>query len=666
VSLAASDFLCFGELDLPLDPALTVVVGPNGAGKSSLVRILELALTALTTVGTGSPAAWSRMAAYDDAVRHGGGRDFRVAVTFRLTDDWEQQIISQWLVSAAASQVVVYSSSQPVDRTALDRQATAELLAEDLSGFMTARLVVVRNGGVTPTWAVGVEFDIGGATFTYGLHGPGASTSLWRGHLTDDQPTGGQGLRERFVVDGAGPVQFRFSLERLLPDSGAVMLDIQSSGGFLDSGLEFIRLVGGNPLSGRNFSLADALRPILNRGICILQAQRLPARVAYRARELTDSVDPQDPSAVPLELFQRRTGDMAERNRFDDCVELFKRLTGVRLDVRVRRTAVPGPSGELVGDLEEVLVEPVVIDAGFETPITMAGSGRWEALVLSSALTRAGGSVVVLDEPASNLHATLQRRVMSAARKPGSQLMLISHSPFMVPSRELGRIVRVAGGGGQPSRAHRFDPVAPSPGQAARHRQLLDTSADTRELLFAQAVILVEGDTELGCLPPWFDASQTAAIRGTLDGLNLLLHPVGADTAFGRYVELLEAFGVPWAIICDGPVLDPDRDRASLTQQLSAVVPDLAEGRPSGSEFAEWARYWETKGAFTLADQFGTTNQSGELEVFLSSVDSAAWSEATQAFRRSKVRAAQRFASEVACPPAVDDLYGRILSYFAP
>lgn len=663
--LAASNFLTFENLSIDLDPELTVIVGPNGAGKSSLVRILDLALTALSTAAAGTPMAWSRLAVYDNAGRHGASEaGFQVGVTFALSDPWEQEVMSRWLVAAISSQVVLHNSGQPLQREEIDAQATAELLAEDLSGFMTARLVVAHTGGVMPSWAIGVEFDIRGQTYTYGLHGPGVGSSLWRGQLADGQAGGGRALRDQFAEDG-DLSRLVFSLDRLLPESGPVTLEVASSGGFLPSGLEFVRVAGANPSTGRNFTLADVLRSILNRAVQVVRGERLPARVLYSVADLNRRADPDNPGEVPLQLYNRRNGDIVDRGRFQSCVDVFGQVTRAVLDLRTKQTATPGPSGGLVGDQDEVLIEPVIIEDGFETPITLAGSGRWESLVLCAALTNGQGSVLVLDEPAANLSPTLQRRVFDAVRSAQSQLILVTHSPYMVPASELGRVIRIAKGPDRAAVAHPFRPANAVPAVMARRQQILEGSTDARGLLFSEGVILVEGDTEIGCLPNWFNASETAKTRGTLDALNIVVHPVGADTAFRTYVDLLQAFALPWAIICDGPVLDPNRAAANLAHQLSvAAVSGLERGQPEDDAFPGWRSYWEAHGVFTLADRFGTTDKTGELEAYLANLDAEGWKEATTAFPRSKVRAARQFAGSVPCPAAVNQLYSQLLDRF--
>jgi predicted ATP-dependent endonuclease of OLD family len=138
-------------------------------------------------------------------------------------------------------------------------------------------------------------------------------------------------------------------------------------------------------------------------------------------------------------------------------------------------------------------------------------------------------------------------------RAPG-QFILTTHSPFLVSTGEHGDLTSIV----------RFDMahavtrprrlVTGGERDTARIRKALGESADARALLFARGVVLVEGGTELGALPEWFRKSVTAARLGTPDALNVVIFSVDGDSTFGTFTGFLQAFGVPWAIVCDGSV----------------------------------------------------------------------------------------------------------------
>ena len=77
---------------------------------------------------------------------------------------------------------------------------------------------------------------------------------------------------------------------------------------------------------------------------------------------------------------------------------------------------------------------------------------------------------------------------------------------------------------------------------------------------------------------------------------------MGSDSAFGAYVSYLDAVHVPWAIICDGPVLSPKYNRPLLSQLREADV-DLDAPPGDDAPFTDWKTVWSQHGVFTVADR---------------------------------------------------------------
>jgi len=78
--------------------------------------------------------------------------------------------------------------------------------------------------------------------------------------------------------------------------------------------------------------------------------------------------------------------------------------------------------------------------------------------------------------------------------------------------------------------------------------------AEVRSLLFATAVILCEGQTETGALPRWWQSPQASTLPGPAPASVSFISADGHN-GYGRYIRLLDAFAIPWAIIADGPAL---------------------------------------------------------------------------------------------------------------
>jgi hypothetical protein len=180
-------------------------------------------------------------------------------------------------------------------------------------------------------------------------------------------------------------------------------------------------------------------------------------------------------------------------------------------------------------------------------------------------------------------------------------------------------------------------------------------SSDVRALLFASAVLLVEGDTDMGALEVWLPAVALQANLPPPDDLNLVIASTGGDTAFATYANYLAAFGISWTILCDGKVLDPN-----YQHPLCKQLPTLSHyGRPADNEMFEgWRDYWASVGVFTLAESFGD-----EIESTFSRIDENRWSKVSKQYDQSKVRAGRAFAQQANPPTTLATIYTAMLNH---
>ncbi len=246
-----------------------------------------------------------------------------------------------------------------------------------------------------------------------------------------------------------------------------------------------------------------------------------------------------------MELFRLKAGDRAERKRYQRLQAVFREFTGLDLDVRLR--VIPGTDTRRV--------ELWVSDRDREVPIGLAGAGRWEAVGLSAAIVEAAGRIVVLDEPAANVDVTVQRKLLARMRQIDGQVLLITHSPLLVPAQspeDLRRLTRFQLREGR-TKLRRLPATGVPERDQRRSRwlQILAGSADARAMVFAKGVVLVEGDTELGAFEQWFQQCPTAQEAGTPDARNLVLLSVDGDCGFEGPALRLDRQGSVFAQLAD-------------------------------------------------------------------------------------------------------------------
>lgn len=168
----------------------------------------------------------------------------------------------------------------------------------------------------------------------------------------------------------------------------------------------------------------------------------------------------------------------------------------------------------------------------------------------------------------------------------------------------------------------------------------------------------MEGETELAVLPVWYEKQ----FKRSLEGLDFFLYNVGGDQNFKQIVKILNAFGIPWVIACDGKVIsyylnghEPANANKSIVEQLEEAGTSCAN-RLNKIDFLQLCQELESFGVFTLAKN--ANDEIEELPVIMEHLG-----EARSRFPKSKVRQAQYIAECYGCPNEVAVLLQKAVDY---
>lgn len=284
-----------------------------------------------------------------------------------------------------------------------------------------------------------------------------------------------------------------------------------------------------------------------------------------------------------------------------------------------------------------------------EVALSLSGAGVGEALHLSALLASSEDRVLLLDEPARTLHPPVQEGfVQMLATRQARQCFLITHTATLVPPYQVANASRFALRRGQTVRSALSQSLEEE--DRARFETLFRTSLDARGLLFARAVILVEGESELGALPAW----SVADLDRNLESEGVTVYSVSSDTNFKPHVQLLEQFQIPWAIVCDGRVIG-DSSQQGIHQQLRRAGV-AHEARLVSKQYERRREVLARRGVFTVAGTpKGNFDQIPTLQIN--------WKSAEAEMGTSKPRIARFIAENRPCPPEVRRLLRNVLAY---
>lgn len=745
-SLYVENLLTFDTFELRLDGGSHTIVGPNGAGKSNIVRLFDLVSKGVDWASQSArnpafiQAAQQVLQSFAGTHHHGTlpDRPAIVRLDVELTTALEREHLATFLRAAVLCTLLDETSRDPDIKFALSRWVESELTEDKLAPFFAGTLVLRHVGMSHLSWEVSYEFAHDGARYAWLLATRGLSQSIVpvaseQAKLPNVAP---KQLKECLLGIPFNGQQneplpdplptFEFRLLCPIDNESITAIAIRIGTGSFDVDLQPFRRASellGIPsvsISGyQAFPLAHVLAMLLDDGMITLGEQfrglgigGTPPQQAgpYPWEVLVSPLRSRAPWALPMRLFELKNGTPAQREKYRAIQETFTDLApGRSFDVKFQAIDLEAMNLSIIGTGQLVLFPPpgsaedvprsrpgavvtIVVDRTAKAdlhpddlPIQLHGGGTWEALVIAEALVEAENRFVILDEPALTLHPTWQRALRSRIQKAHGTFLVVTHSADLVPmdsASQLAQLVRIENEGGA-TQAHRF-PNDLEAGEIARIVKEFSLSADAVSLLFARGVVLLEGDTERGTLPRWFESCPAAGSNMTPDDLDLAFYSVGGDKNFRTLVSVLEALAIPWVLVCDGAIFSVRQRQHIFEQVLGARVDidqlrsyldkldsDVSKRVMDASVFNEVKTLGRLHGVFTLSEGWttrekgtkpGTPPDDESFEAFVERVAPGKLSEAEDAVGDSKVRMGLWIAENVTCPSEVSDLYKQIIA----
>jgi len=637
--LHIENLFSFDRLELCLDADTTVLLGPNGSGKTNALRALDLAATALRWASEERPSSGASPSVFSAAGQslraysamshrsHSGRRQVKVGLHF-------DQPAEVCLIASFLRAAIIWSVGDELHRSSayppVEKWVDSEITPERVSCLTRGTLVAAHSGVPGGSWEVGYDFQLGpsGSCYRWVLAAPqlrncvvGVDQNSRPPNDPGPQPRGllqalfkfepgsapSQPLEPPQAVDlgealGAGPVG-PITLGR----PGGTVIDRS-----MPAILDFLTRIGApDPLPDRlgvfdGFGMAHVLRRLWEeevftvgeqlRGIGAWGASVTPVG-SYDLAQLASAPTQSATALLPARLFRLANGRAEERKRFEEIQSMFGQLTGNHT-FALRATplqpqpatggtgeaaTVPERGGGLSLDILVTDDSAVGSDGPLETPIQFCGAGIWEALVLAEALSGPPGRVVVLDEPAANLHPAWQRvlrRELTREHNDQSggtvQVLIITHAPDLVPLTVRGgasliRISRPAGS----SRAYRVPPCILS-----KAGKKVEAKGNER-LLFVERAVLVEGEDDRAVLQILASGKKL-----DLEGPDRALIECGGRENIPDYIRLCQHLDIKHLVVMDGDSSKAQVDDG-VRSKVEAVRGALGERGEQPFEFKE-------------------------------------------------------------------------------
>jgi hypothetical protein len=737
LSLHVSNLLSFEEFHLDFDDRLTVLVGPNGAGKTNIVRVLDLVTKLVdwaderSRSGAAPPTpADAMLSSYVQAMHDGSapGTPMEIHLGVQFTRPAERTRVVAFVRAALLATLSDESQAGDEDRKAqLAAWVTEEVDEEALLPLFAGTLAFRHPGYDDALWEARYEFEVDGSLYDWVLYTPSYWASIVAHGATVGPTTSETKLSEALFGLSTNPSPPpplpdplpHFTLSAICPpaDKRLTNLVVRLGTGAVNDQHEPFRaaanLLGFRvfmPGGQQAFGLSRALRLNLTESLVVLGEQfrglgiggTIPWRAGiYPWELLAGPVPPRDPGFLPLRLFELKNGaSLQDRETFVAIREQFERLApGRAFDVTFAAARMPVAATAPIGAGQVAVAgggneagdegQPgsIITVIGWNTaddrtprrerPIQLFGAGTWEALVLAEALVSATDRLTVLDEPGVSLHPTWQTALRQALRTVPGQVLLVTHSPHLVPMEEaddLTRLLRISNDGAG-SRCRRL-PRALDAGNVAKITQEFALSADARALLFSRGAVIVSGPTEQGALPIWCTKSKAAEELGAPEARDIGFYSAPGDSGFRTILSVLHGFGIPWVVVCDGKSFDVETNWSNhIFRQIEQAGVDLPElkrfiehAASAGKDQRRMTRAsWEEQvdlgarhGVFTL-----TTSWTGSAEAIEGFIECAApgkLAEAETEVGKSKIRKGRWVAQQTDCPSEVDDLYRQIVA----
>jgi len=424
-----------------------------------------------------------------------------------------------------------------------------------------------------------------------------------------------------------------------IPDPGRIVDQIQRVRTvFAPTKVKINKIFGATkktPVRGQSFSFFYAFSSLLKNCISLISDQRN----FYESVPLTKGDLRDDATNLQSYLFWLHNGENEDNRRYELIKKSFQNIFFGKLsfDVEIigkdiaQKNASAAPPEEIVPDKATISFYETIKDMPAKHGFQEVGAGVRESLFLLAKCIGQQNNIILLDEPALNLHPLqvrmLFREIFSMNQSlddKKNQVIIVTHSPILASLEmlsDVNEIIRVT------KKLGKSMVTQPSNADKKWISDNLPTFHLLRsDMLFAKSVILVEGPSDRIFLDTIIKTQDSLGLSYD----NILVLEVGGNKSFPNFEQFLKMFGIPYLILADNDV--QNRFPPSAINIIDSTPID------------------ETKKIYVLREK--------DLEAFLQRIDTNLFNQISNKYER-KQEVAYHFINELlknGLPPALDPI----------
>ncbi len=264
--------------------------------------------------------------------------------------------------------------------------------------------------------------------------------------------------------------------------------------------------------------------------------------------------------AYYLFLLKNATNKL-DRELFKAALEDYRKLTGSRIDAVMHH--IPGRQVMRARD-QQPEPEPgkyvISLITDEDIPLRYSGSGRVQAAMLSALAHQHKGRVLILDEPETFLHPTLQSVFAERFASGAAQYIVITHSPYVIPVGKLEVVRRVYSKHGGESIMSEISPAIDDNKCKGLDLRKRVRRPEEAAFLFSRCTVFVEGLNDAAALPVWFDKWLKDEGKLGAEACGVVFQSANGKNGILPLLKIADLFAVNSIVLYDADVLKTDTD----------------------------------------------------------------------------------------------------------